>query len=119
MGKRIFLATRRHLRSASMSMMIVAKLLLLGLLLSKSYSQHISLCTRVDEQCKQDASWCANVGRCHSDCQTIDTVAYSCPGKCRGCSSSEACKDARSWCKFVKGSPICAKYDIGIKICPK
>ena len=30
-----------------------------------------------------------------------------------------ACKDAETWCGFVKNSALCSTYEIGIKICPK
>jgi len=107
-------------RSASMSMMIVAKLFLLGLLLSKSYSQHISLCTGVDDNCQINENFCSFLTPCTPDCQTIDTVAYACPDKCRKCSGSGVCNDSKPWCNFLNPSKaVCAKYDIGIKICPQ
>jgi len=103
-----------------MSMMIVAKLFLFGFLLSKGYSQHINLCTGVDDNCQTNEDFCDNLTPCTPDCQTIDTIAYACPDKCRKCSGTHVCEDTKPWCQFLNPSkPVCAKYDIGIKICPK
>ena len=46
----------------------------------------IDLCTGVDDNCATNAPWCQFLTECKSNCQTIDTVTYACPDKCRKCS---------------------------------
>ena len=53
------------------------------------YTFHIAdidLCTRVDDNCVTNAPWCQFLTECKTNCQTIDTVTYACPDKCRKCS---------------------------------
>ena len=48
----------------------------------------------------------------------IKTIPTTCNSKFY-MSNFIACRDAETWCPFVKNSALCSGYDIGIKICPQ